>query len=217
MKFFAILLAVAGMAFASGTLTGSAGGTGGGFTRPGTDDILDSYAYNQAEQMGTIGASFTDYAIIDDYYGGNANMDSYTCWGVTTASVPTDLELMIVADASGVPSGAPISQDSYSVTTVNSGYTYGSYPIWIATFDFTSSPVYIDSPTWLGSHRNDGSSWYPIAGLTVTNSEGYRTLGAGWAWEPFSNSLEAGDLFKIIEGEPTSLSRDTWAGIKNMF
>mgnify|MGYP001179296563 CR=1 FL=1 len=212
MKLFVVLLAVAGLAFASGTISGRPGGECG-FVIPETDDIIDSYAFNQAEQMGTIGASFDDYATIDDFdYA--TTLNSYTCWAVTTGSTPTALELLVVEDASGVPSGAPTSQTSYSVTPVNSGYTYGSYPIWIAEIVTTDNPT-VDN-VWLGSHRADGVSWYPVGGLTVTGSEGYRTQAAGWSWEPFSGSLEAGDLFKIVDGT-SSLSRSTWAGIKNMF
>lgn len=217
MKLFVVLLAVAGLAFASGTISGRPGGSGGGFVVPETDDLLDSYAYNQAEQMGTIGASFDDYAAIDDFdpptVDADATLTGYTCWGVTTGATPTALELLVVADASGVPDGAPISQNSYTASCGSSGYTYGGYTIWVAVIPATDV---VALPCWLGSHRNDGVSWYPVGGLTVTGSEGYRTQAAGWAWEPFSGSLEAGDLFKVVDGS-VSLERSTWAGIKNLF
>jgi hypothetical protein len=83
--------------------------------------------------------------------------------------------------------------------------------------DLSGSPVAVSSPVWLGPHRAAPDSWYPVGGLTITGSEGYRTIAAGWAWQPFSAALEPGDLFKIITYNPTSLERITWAGIKNMF
>ena len=90
--------------------------------------------------------------------------------------------------------------------------------IYIAVIDLTSDEpvVPIGTTMWLGSHRNDGSNWYPLFGTIVTGSEAYRTVAAGWAWAPLSSSLVAGDLFKVIDGT-VSLNRTTWAGIKNMF
>ncbi|MCK5840852.1 MAG: hypothetical protein KAH31_01690 [Candidatus Sabulitectum sp.] len=218
MRIFLVLFAVVAISFASGTLRGAPGGEAG-YTLPGTDDELDSYAYAAAEQMSTIGASFTDYAVCDDYNGIHAYLETYTTWGVTTGAVPTALEVLIIPDASGAPStSGPSSQVSYPATLTDTGMTYGSYAIWLAVIDLSATPVEIDAPVWIGPHRNDSVSWYPIGGTTVTGSEAYRTLAAGWAWEPFSNSLVAGDLFKVLEGIPfTALERNTWAGIKNMF
>lgn len=153
MKLVFVLLALAALAFASGTITGQAGGVAD-YAPPATDSTLDSYAYNAAEQMSTIGASFDDYAAVDDYNGISSSIDTYTAWGVTTASAPTALEIMVVADDSG--------------------------------------------------------------GTTVSGSKAYRTLDAGWSWEPFSYSLVEGDLFKIIVGPPySSLNRSTWAEVKS--
>ena len=215
MKLFVILLAISAMAFASGTLRGGPGGVAN-YTLPATDAEMDSYAYSAGEQMDNIGASFTDYATIDDYNGPDGELLTYTMWGVTTQTAPTALEIMVVADASGAPSGAPTSQDSYSATVSDTGMTYGSYAIWLAIVDCSATPIPLAAPLWVSTHRNDGSTWYPIGGTTVTGTEGYRTLAAGWAWEPFSNSLVAGDLFKVLDGN-VSLERNTWAGIKNMF
>lgn len=220
MRFLLVLLAVAAMSFASGTISGHAGGSGGGFVYVETDDVLDTYAYSAAEQMSTIGASFDDYAAIDDFnYAVDTDiaLTSYVCWGVTTGAAPTAMELLYVADVSGVPSGAPISQVSYPIVCTNSGFLYGSYTIWVGEIDLSANPE-VSTPCWLGSHRNDSVNWYPIGGTTVTGSEGYRTLAAGWEWAPFSGSLVAGDLFKVINGTVvSSLERTTWAGIKNIF
>jgi hypothetical protein len=115
----------------------------------------------------------------------------------------------------GVPTGAPLSQNSYSVTAGNSGYTYGGYTIWVAELDLSDNPV-VDN-NWLGSHRPGSVTWYPIGGITVTGAEGHRTLEAGWDWMSFTASgIPAGDLFKVIEGTTSSLERNTWAGIKNL-
>lgn len=222
MIFQLLIFLVIGNASASGSISGHPGGAGGGFVFPETDYYYDSYAYNQSEQMSTIGASFDDYAAIDDFtwgVDGTVYLGGYTCWGVTTGSAPTSLELLVVGDASGTPDGAPISQDSYPVTCVNSGYTFGGYIIWVAVMDLSSNPE-VATPVWLGSHRADGVSWYPLGGTTVTGSEGYRTLAAGWSWEPFSVSLEAGDLFKVIADYcwwPPAIARTTWAGVKSSF
>jgi len=223
MKFLVVLLAVAAMGFASDdTLIGHPGGVG--YPMPGTDDTLDTYAYDAGTAFSaSLPASFTDYAVIDDFTeatDADASLDTYTCWAVTTAALPTELEVLVVADASGVPSGAPTSQSSYTATVTDSGFTFGSYALYVAVIDLTSDPIAVPFGTtvWLGSHRNDGSNWYPSCGTTVTGTEAYRTVAAGWTWEAMSVSIEAGDLFKIVEGTPGSaLSRTTWAGIKNMF
>ncbi len=218
MKLVFVLLAVAAMAFASSTISGEAGGVAN-YTLPSTDDVLDTYAYNAAEQMSTIGASFDDYATVDDYNGIDGNITSYTCWAVTTVAAPTALEIMVVADDAGVPSASgPTSQTSYPAVCSDTGMTYGSYAIWIAVIDLSADPILAMSPLWIGIHRADGSNWYPVGGTTVTGSEAYRTEVAGWSWAPFSASLVSGDLFKVIEGTPySSLNRSTWAGIKNLF
>ncbi len=218
MKVLLVLLSVVAISFASGTLSGTPSGTAT-YTLPGTDDQLDSYTYNAAEQMNNIGASFDDYAVCDDYNGMHAYLETYTMWGVTTGTAPTALEVMIIPDDSGVPSASgPSSQVSYPATVTDTGMMYGSYTIWLAVIDLSAAPVVIDTPVWIGPHRADGGNWYPIGGTAVTGSEGYRTVAAGWTWTPFSDTLVAGDLFKILEGTPYSaLERNTWAGIKNMF
>ncbi len=219
MRYFVLLSVFVAMSFAStSALRGESGGIPN-YTLPGTDDTLDTYAYNATEQMSTIGGSSSATAAVDDYNGINGTIETYTMWGVTTASPPTDLEMMIVPDDSGVPSSAgPSSQDSYPVSCSDTGMTYGGYTIWLVVVDCSASPISVSAPLWLGTHRNDGNNWFPVSGTTVTGIEAYRTVAAGWAWEPYSNEFEAGDLFKIIEGEPeNSLNRNTWAGIKNMF
>ena len=218
MRFLVVLLVVVAMSFASSTITGHSSGLG---TIPAaTDDVFDSYAYDLATVLSSIPASFTDYAICDDFmYSASAvSVDTYTHWAVTTASNPSEIELLVVADASG-PDGTPVSMVSYPATVANSGFAFGSYTVWQAVLDLSADPIAVAAGTtvWFGPHRNDGDNWYPGAGTTVTGSEAYRTLAAGYAWEPFSTSLESADIFKIVEGTMTSLERDTWAGIKNMF
>jgi len=219
MRLFVIILAVVGMAFASGTISGEPGGVG--HALPETDDVLDTYAYDTGTSFSTIPAASSDYAVCDDYTAsgsGDSIIDTYTTWAVTTAANPTALELLYIADNSG-PDGAPVSQTSYPAAVSNSGHMFGSYIVWIAVMDLSSDPAVVlnGETVWLGAHRNDGSNWFAGCGTTVAGSEGYRTLAAGWDWAPFSGSLVTGDLFKIIEGIDTSLSRSTWAGIKNMF
>lgn len=220
MKLFVVLLAVASMAFASATFTGEVRGSGG-LDLPEVDIEIESYPYDPGDQMSTIGASFGDYAAIDDCnYGLDAELwiTLYLTYGVSTSgSAPSELALLVVEDDGGVPTGAPLSQDVYSVTSGNTGYTYGGYTIWQVEMAWSVGEVGISTPVWLGPQRQDGSNWYPIGGLTVTGSEGYRTVAAGWDWQPFSQELEEGDLFKIIEGEPQALQSNTWGGIKALF
>ena len=220
MRFLVVLLVIVAMAFASDTLTGHSSGVGS--VPPATDDLFDSYAYDTGTVFGSIPAAFTDYAICDDYTYAAAitSIETYTHWAVTTASNPTELEFLVMNDASG-PDGTPVSMVSYPTTVTDSGIAFGSYTVWLAVTDLSAAPIEVPMGTtmWFGAHRNDGNNWYPGVGTTVTGTEAYRTLAAGWAWEPFSNSLEAaGDIFKIVEGSiVSSLERNTWAGIKNMF
>ncbi len=219
MKLFVVLLAVVGMAFASSTFSGEVRGSGG-LDLPEVDFVIDTYPYDPDDQMSTIGASFDDYAAIDDCtYEVDADLwlTLYLTYGVTTSgSAPTDLTLLVVEDDGGVPTGAPLSEDSYSVISGNTGYTYGGYTIWQVEMNWVEGEVGISTPVWLGPQRQ-GNNWYPVGGLTVSGSEGYRTVEAGWDWQPFSQELEEGDLFKIIEGELQALESNTWGGIKALF
>jgi hypothetical protein len=212
MKFYVLMLLVAGFAVAQPEISGSFGGGGGGY--PGTDDILDTYTYGSTV-LSNIPASFTDYRVVDDFtpaLGGSFTKFSY--WYVTTAANPTALELMYFPDAAGVPSGTPGFQTSYAVTTSNSGFLFGSYAVWYAQMNV--SLPFTAGKQWYGFHRNDGNNWYVAVGTVVTNVQAYRTLAAGYAWEPCSSSIGACDMFKLIEGA-TALGRDTWAGIKTQF
>ncbi len=207
------------MAFASATFSGEVRGSGG-LDLPEVDFVIDTYPYDSGDQMSEIGASFDDYAVCDDCtFEAPADLEIhlYYTYGVTTGSSPSELTLLVVEDDAGEPAGEPLSQDSYSVSLGNTGYTYGGYTIWAAEMDLSSSPVSISTPVWLGPQRNDGVAWYPIGKMTIDGSEGYRTLAAGWSWEPFSQSLTEGDLFKIIEGEYQALQSNTWGGIKALF
>lgn len=219
MRYLISLLCVVSLAGASGTLTGHTGGSGGGFHFPETDFLLDSYAYNPSQVMSTLGASFGDYAEVDDFdyqYGSQFWLEYYVCWGVTTGSAPVEMDLLYVEDNGGAPYGPPITQTTYSADCLNSGYTFAGYTIWIAELYLLDNP-WFDSPCWLGAQRNDSGNWYPVGGTAVTGSEAYRTTGSGWAWQPFSSSLEQADLFKIFGNYGLQLQRDTWAGIKNSF
>ena len=129
------------------------------------------------------------------------------------------MELLIIEDSNG-PDGPPISQDSYNCTIIDSGFSFASYIIWVAILEVETLYLPSNETVWLGSHRNDGDNWYPACGTAVSGSEAYRTLAAGWSFEPLSSSMEYGDLFKIISDTPpqgVSLERNTWAGIKTAF
>ncbi len=186
---------------------------------PVIDDMLDSYVFNANEVLSSAGGSYGDLITIDDFTcagNGSVILNSYTCWGVTTGAVPTTLELFYVEDSGGSPTGAPVSQETYNVTCTNSGYTSSGYIVWMAELDLSSNPV-VSTPCWLGTHRSGGTDWFPMAGSSVSGSEAHlRAEGSGWNWQPFSGSLETGDLFKIVGGT-VALRRNTWAGIKNMF
>lgn len=218
MRYFVVLCSFVTISFAYTALCGEPHGIPN-YTLPGTDDILDTYAYNITEQMGVIAGSYGIIAAVDDYNGVNANIHTYTMWAVTTVAPPTTIQMLVVPDDSGVPSAAgPSSQNSYPVSCTDTGITYSGYPIWLSVVDCSAAPIPVSTPIWLGTFRNGSSDWYPVSGTTVTGIEAYRTVTSGWVWEPFSNEFEAGDLFKIIEGEPeSSLSRSTWAEIKLMF
>lgn len=213
-----VLLLAVQFSMAAGTLTGDPGGCGsGGLVFPASDYIMDSYAYNPSQVMETWPASFDDYAAVDDYCYYNLCMESYTCWGVTTGSPPSSLEMLFVSDEGGSPEGAPILQESFAVECDDTGYTFAGYPIWQVYMQF-DTPLYMINPIWLGTHRADGVNWYPACGTEIEWNEAHRTVAAGWAWEPFSASIGPGDIFKIIETpNPPAVTRNTWAGIKTTF
>ena len=223
MRYLACVLFAFSVTGASGTLSGHTGGSGVGFHFPETDYTLDSYMYNESEAMSTIPASYDDYAAVDDfdpYSFDDAVLGTYFCWGVTTGAPPTALDLLVVEDNYGNPGGAPVIQETCSTFLYDSGYLFSGYTIWLV--EMHPTPIYVETPCWLGSQRNDGSTWYVVGGITVSGSEGYRTTAAGWAWAPFSAELEPGDLFKVMTDDWStpwwvSLTRTTWAGVKNSF
>ena len=217
MKYLLTLLFVAGLAVASAPpeLSGALSGTGFGF--PGTDDYLETYAYNAASGCTTIPASFTDYRVVDDFVRTSAvNVTKWTNWFVTTASTPANLNLMCFANNAGAP-GTEVYQTPHAVTCVNSGFLFGSYVIYKAEMVLTQA--FTAGTWWVGMHRVDGSSWYPNLGTVLTGSQAYRTVAAGYAWQTVGTDPAIGpaDVFKIVEGVVTSLDRTTWGGIKNLF
>ena len=201
------------IAMASPQLRGVTGGSGQFI--PETDDQFDSYIYGP-DAVTTIPASFGDYRVVDDFVTASpVEITSFVYWGVTTGSVPTALNIMCFENNAGVP-GTEVFQTSNPITTANSGYTFAGYIVWQATM-----AVSIDVPTgtrWFGFHRPEATNWYVGLGTNVTNSEAYRTTVAGYSWVPVSSDPAIGeaDLYKIIQGN-TALTRDTWAGIKNLF
>jgi hypothetical protein len=213
MRHIPILLFVVGLAVADPPeLTGEPGGTGFGF--PATDWILDTYAYSQSSSCTTIPASFTDYRVVDDFVRtSSCYVTGITNWFVTVHYTPTSLNIMCFANDDGMP-GTEIFQTPHAVACSNSGYMFSSYIIYIA--EMPLSQAFSPGTRWIGMHRVDGSSWYVMVGTILTGSEAFRTVAAGYSWEPCSSSIGAVDIFKIIEGS-TALDRSTWGGIKNLF
>jgi len=211
MKFLVLVFVIAGVAFASSSLSGTSAGSGIWF--PETDDVLDTYAYGD-DVCGTIPASFGDYRVVDDFQTAKgATISSFTYWGLSTGAIPTSLNLMQFADDSGAP-GTEVFQTDYSIVSTNSGFTYAGYVVYKC--DMAVSLPLATGTYWFGFHRPGATNWYVGIGPTVTGYEAYRTLAAGYVWEAISVSIEAADLFKIVEGA-TALERTTWGSIKNLF
>jgi hypothetical protein len=212
-KYLALLLLISVAAMASPSLRGVSEGFG---SFPETDDTFDSYVYGE-DVCSTIPASFGDYRVVDDFVvSANLTVQSFVYWGVTTSSAPTTLNIMAFQDNSGVP-GTEIFQTSNPVTTVASGFTFAGYTVWTTTMNVSIDMT--PGTYWLGFHRPDATNWYVGLGTTVTGSEAYRTTVAGYSWVPCSSDPTIGpaDLFKVISGEYTSLTRSTWAGVKSLF
>lgn len=208
----AILFVVAGCAYAQPELSGSFGGGGGGF--PETDDMLESYTYGSTV-LSTIPGSFTEYRVIDDFTPTQSvTITKFTQWFVTTAALPMALELMYYPDNAGAPSSTPGFETSYPVVLTNSGFLFGSYPVYTA--QMTVSLGIPSGKRWYGFHRNDGSNWYACVGSVVTNVQAYRSMTPGYSWQPCGSSIGVCDTFKMIEGT-VALGRDTWAGIKAQY
>ena len=216
MRLLTLLLALTPIASCSSTLSGEVSGSAT-YTLPETDDIHDSYVFTEDECLENCPASFSDYATCDDFsLGGSTVIYGYTHWGVTTGAYPFSLEFLVIDDYMGAPTGAPVSQESYQCDITNTGFTFGSYPIIMIEMDLEN--LYIDASTWIGARRNDTSAWYPICGSTVSGSEAYRTTAEGWDWQPLSETIAPGDIFRIVEGYPVpAICRKTWAGIKTAF
>jgi hypothetical protein len=213
MKYLSLLLVVSAFAVAQPEISGEFGGQG---YFPGTDDILDTYTYGSSV-LGTIPASFGDYRTVDEFVATqNANLTKFTYWGLSTTTNPSSLNLMCFANNAGVPSSTPTFETSYPVTVVNSGFTFGSYTVYYA--QMTVSLSIVAGTQWWGFQRPGADTWYVGVGSVVEGYEAYRTLGAGYSWQPCSGSIGACDMFKIIEGAYlAALDRSTWGEIKHQF
>ena len=91
MKYAIAAFLVTGLAAASGTLTGYAGGSYTGLVFPASDNLLDSYAYDPSQILTTWPASYNDNAVVDDIPPipfPSIDITAYSCWSVTTGSVP---------------------------------------------------------------------------------------------------------------------------------
>ena len=216
MRLVTLLLTLTTIAFCSSTLSGEVSGSAT-CTLPETDDIHDSYVFTEDECLEKCPASFNGYATCDDFsLGGSTAIYGYTHWGVTTGAWPVSLELLVISDYMGAPAGAPVSQESYQCDITHTGFTFGSYPILMIEMDLGN--LYIAPSTWIGARRNDSNAWYPMCGSTVRGSEAYITTASGWDWQPLSETIAPGDIFRIVEGFPVpAIDRKTWAGIKTAF
>jgi hypothetical protein len=212
-KYLALILLVSVAAMASPSLRGVSEGSGSFF--PETDDTFDSYVYDTSV-CSSIPASFGDYRVVDDfvYAAGDVTISSFIYWGLTTAAVPTTLNLMCFENNAGMP-GTELFQTSNAVTTAASGFTYAGYTVYVTTMP-VSVDVPINTTRWFGFHRPDSNTWYVGIGPVVTGFEAHRTEAAGYSWAPMSSSIAAADLYKVVTGT-VSLERTTWAGVKSLF
>lgn len=213
MKYLALCLVLSFAVMASPQLRGVSEGTGSFF--PETDDTFDSYVYGP-DVCTTIPASFGDYRVVDDFVTAvDVTFGSFVYWGVTTAAVPTTLNIMCFENNAGVP-GTEVFQTNNPITTAASGFTFAGYTVWTSTMNVSFAMS--AGTRWFGFHRPDANNWYVGLGTTVTGSQAYRTTVAGYAWVPVSTDPAIGpaDLFKVISGT-TALTRTTWAGVKVLF
>jgi len=219
MKLFVVLLVVVAMSFASSSIRGEFEGTPNPL--PGTDDVVDTNAYDAAHQFATAYAIFTDYWCADDFTPANDYyIEILTLWDLSTAAMPTSVDAYIWADAAPGPgtelwTGTVSGGDLVHNAT---GVTFAGYMIYMTVASLPNTDYFLTTAGetyWTTYQRTDGQYLYCILDDEVAGTECWRDIGSGWQTGS-STGYDPVDMFRIIEGS-LPLGRDTWGTIKTLF
>ncbi len=219
MKLLVVLLVVVAMSFASSTMRGEFEGMPNPL--PGTDDIVDTNAYDAAHAFNTAFAIFTDYWVADDFTPSNDySIEILTLWDLSTGAMPTSVDAYFWEDAppgpgtelwNGTVSGGDLVHNA-------TGITFAGYMIYMTVAALPNTDYFMATSGvtyWTTFQRTDGTNLYCIQDDEVEGTESYRDIGSGWV--PGSTTgYPATDMFRIIEGT-LALDRDTWGTIKTLF
>ena len=219
MKLLVVLLVIVAMSFASSTMRGEFEGTPN--PMPGTDDVVDTNAYDAATAFDTAYAIFTDFWVADDFTPpADYTIEILTLWDLSTGAMPTSVDAYIWADDAPGP-GAELWTDAVSggdLVHNATGVTFAGYMIYMTVASLPNTDYFTalsGTTYWTTFQRTDGTNFYCIQDTGVTGTECYRDIGSGWV--PGSTTgYPATDMFRIIEGT-LPLDRDTWGTIKALF
>lgn len=217
------LLVVFGAVFANG-LTSDVSEIHGFYSGyPGTDDLLDSYALSASEMHTSGYACFhatgqaDPFITADDFtVTTDAQVEEIVYW-FTSNDNPSICDVFLYADAAPGP-GAQLQATTATIVAVATSVPFGSDWIYECTLTL-DTPITFDlgSVYWIAPMRQgQGTGWYCAVGSTISGTECY--LQYQGTWGPWSaQSQPVMDMFRILNGDVTSLQRTTWGSIKNLF
>lgn len=196
-------------------------GSYGGY--PSTDDTIDSYAANAGEIHTSAYANFHatgqtyPYITADDFeITVDAQIDEIVYW-TNASDNPATCDVFLYADAAPGP-GAELQATTATVAAVATSIPWGTAWVYQATLTL-ADPLTFDlgSVYWVAPLRDEGgATWYCTVGSTVRGTDAYLQYEGAWAsWQ--TQSQPPMDVFRILNGTASSLQRDTWGSIKNLF
>ncbi len=127
-----VLLVVTAASFAGPTLREDFDGTR--IRMPSTDDIIDTNAFDAAHLYGDAFPIYSYFWTADDFTPSTTvEVEKITIWIVTTAALPTSVNVVFWSNAAPGPGTELLSVtvDGSNLDFTNSGVTFSGYPIYI--------------------------------------------------------------------------------------
>jgi hypothetical protein len=186
---------------------------------PAIDTVIDTNAYDPDHVFSTAYGIYNDYYTVDDFTAIASCPKELIFWTITTNVNPANVDVYFWADNAPGPGEVLFTENvsGSNLIFTDSGVTFAGYTIYILEASliayFYPSP---GSTYWTTVQRNDGYTLYAMMDDEISGYECWRNIGSGW----FPGSILgycATDMFRIIYGWGTPLSRNTWGAIKTQF
>jgi hypothetical protein len=192
---------------------------------PSTDDVIDSNAFDAGHMYSDAFPIYANFWTADDFTPSvTVEVQKITIWIVTTAALPTEVDVFFWADAAPGPGSELLSVtvDGNDLDFTNSGVTFGGFPIYILEATLPAADFFFafgGLTYWTAIQRTSGGDMLAIMDNEVSDTECFRIITSGGPWVPGSSlGHPPTDMFRIIEGQgASSFEQNTWGAIKAVF